>query len=326
MGHVGRLFPSLCVPYPPHKRLTTMPYLWMLTAAFSFATMGSLVRALADRTEWPIVLLIRSVIILLVVFGLARAAKVPLVFWKPRSLWIRSGAGSAGMLAGFYAMSHLPIADAITIIHMFPLWVALLSWPLFGHWPSIGVWLAIGLGIVGVVVLQQPQIRDGNLATLMAVVCSLAAAFALTGIHLLRHVDPRAVVVHFALVSVPVACVAILVICPSEFFNFRPNRITLLMLLGVGGCATIGQLSMTCAFAAAVPARVSVVALSQVAIAMLYDSLIWDRTFGSVDLFGIGIIVASTAWMMLQDVSNRYHRDSQVMSSTSSRHDRSRVV
>ena len=69
---------------------------------------------------------------------LARAAGVRLVLWRPRTLWIRSLAGSFSMVCTFYALTRLPVAQVLTVTQMFPIWVALLSWPLAGEAPGGG--------------------------------------------------------------------------------------------------------------------------------------------------------------------------------------------
>jgi drug/metabolite transporter (DMT)-like permease len=72
-----------------------------------------------------------------------------------------------------------------------------------------------------------------------------------------------------------------------------------LMLLGVGGTATIGQLLLTKAFAAGPPAKVSVVGLTQIVFSMCFDIVLWGRTFSPLTLAGMVFIIAPTAWVML---------------------------
>ena len=75
------------------------------------------------------------------------------------------------------------------------------------------------------------------------------------------------------------------------------------MLLGVGVSATIGQLLLTKAFTAGNAAKVSVVALSQVGFAMLFDLLFWSRSFSPFALAGMGLVIVPTAWLMWQEAS-----------------------
>ncbi len=71
------------------------------------------------------------------------------------------------------------------------------------------------------------------------------------------------------------------------------------MLSGVGLCATIGQIYLTKAFAAGPPAKVSVVALTQVVFALVLEKLFGDHQFGVVTLAGMVLVMAPTAWLLV---------------------------
>src|SRR5438034_7072386 len=70
---------------------------------------------------------------------------------------MRSIAGSISLVCGFYAMTHYPVSEVLTLTNMFPLWVAVLSLPLLGHWPSADVWPATLVGILGIVLIQSAE-------------------------------------------------------------------------------------------------------------------------------------------------------------------------
>ncbi len=199
------------------------------------------------------------------------------VVWRPKTLWVRSIAGSVSMLCTFYALPRLPIADVLTLANIFPVWVALLSWPLLREKPSGGVWMAIVCAVAGVALVQQPGGADANLGALVILFGSMATAVAMIGLHRLTGIDVRAVVAHFSAVATLFAA-ATFVLFPLKhpIVGYWDARI-LLMLLGVGVSATIGQVLLTKAFTSGNAAKVSVVALSQVGFAMLFDVLFWSR-------------------------------------------------
>lgn len=84
------------------------PYVWMLAGAFSFALMGALAHALHARADWTVIALARVAVPLVLSAVAAHAAGVPLVFWRPRSLWTRSLAGSVSLVCAFYALTTCP--------------------------------------------------------------------------------------------------------------------------------------------------------------------------------------------------------------------------
>jgi drug/metabolite transporter (DMT)-like permease len=55
---------------------------------------------------------------------------------------------------------------------------------------------------------------------------------------------------------------------------------------------------LTKAFALGAPAKVSVVALTQIVFVMLFEILVSQRSFDPVTLLGMSLVVAPTAWLM----------------------------
>ncbi|MGI6416568.1 MAG: DMT family transporter [Thermoguttaceae bacterium] len=274
-------------------------YLWMLVSAFSFATMGALAHALRDNLDWQIVALVRA-FVTLVVFGVAAVlAGVKLHFWKPRSLWLRSLPGGVSLVCTFFALAHLPVSIVITLTNIYPIWVALLSWPLLRQRPRKSVWLAVLAGIVGVALVQQPQAAAGNYAVLVAVLGSFTIALAMIALHRLQDMSTQVVVFHFSLVALMFALASMF--CFGQW-TVSPNVLfdgwVMLTLLGVGLAATVGQLFLTLAFAAGPPSEVAVVSLTQVLFAFGYDTLIWGYAFRAATLVGMALVVAPTLWFM----------------------------
>jgi drug/metabolite transporter (DMT)-like permease len=229
---------------------------------------------------------------------LARAAGARLVFWRPRILWLRSVAGSFSLVGTFYALTRLPVSDVLTLTQLFPVWVAVLSWPLLGERPGAGVWLAVLSGVVGATLIQQPHFAQRNFASLVALASSLSTAVAMLGLHKLNDIDHRAVVVHFSGVSLLFCAAAFALLGPGEAPVALPEGRGLAMLLGVGGAATVGQLFLTRAFAAGPPARVSVVGLTQVAFALGIDVGLLGEGVDWRKLLGVALVVAPAAWLL----------------------------
>jgi drug/metabolite transporter (DMT)-like permease len=270
----------------------------MLLACLAFAVMGTLAHALAGACDWQVIALARTAVALVVAALFARGAGVELVFLRPRALWMRSIAGSMSLVCTFYALTRLPVSHVLTLTNMFPIWVAVLSWPLLNELPGASVWLAVASGVSGVALVQQPHFAAGNLALLLALASSFFSAVAMIGLHRLQRLDVRAIVVHFSAVG--------LVFCLASFALFEHTHDfatvlsggTGLMLLGVGLSATAGQIWLTRAFAGGPPAKVAVVGLTQIVFALGFDVVFWGQQFDAATLGGIALIVFPTAWVM----------------------------
>lgn len=283
---------------------SVQPLLWMLAGSLAFACMGTLAHEASTVFPWPLVALARCIVPLVLVAALALAAGVRLVFFRPRILWMRSIAGSLSLVCTFYALTRpgVPVSDVFTVTNMFPIWVALLSWPLLGEIPSGGVWVSILAGLAGVALIQQPHLAEGNLAVVVALGASLTTALAMIGLHRLQGIDIRAVVVHFSMVSLAFALAAWWANgAPSPWPDGEsPALGWWLVLLGVGVVATFGQLFLTKAFTSGAPARVSVVGLTQVVFSLALESFLLQRRPSPWSLAGIPLVLAPTAWLLLR--------------------------
>ncbi len=290
--------------------LANRPYLCMVLGAASFAVMSTFVSIAGERCPWQLVAIVRSFLAMVFAGGWAVAAGVRLVWFRPPVLWIRSLAGSMALMSGFFSLTRLHTTEVLTLTNMFPIWVALLSWPLLGMRPERSLWLAVGCGVLGVFCLQQPQIAQGSYLWLIAFGSSFWSAIALLGLHRLAGLDTRAVVAHFSAVSMLASMVAWAVWPAGSVAASRPVEAEMAaagvwplagLLLAVGVTATIGQLFLTKAFATGHPGRVSVVGLSQVGFGMLIELVFRGRDFNALTVAGIVLVLAPTAWVILRE-------------------------
>jgi drug/metabolite transporter (DMT)-like permease len=274
----------------------------MLCGSLSFACMAVLASLLRDHCDWRITALARSGLATLfaVALCLHSRPRARLLLFRPGILWVRSIAGSVSLLCTFYAFTRLPVSDLLTLTNTFPIWVAVLSWPLLQEAPDRSVWLSVASGLVGVVLIQQPHFRAGNFATLLALFAAVSSAVAMLGLHRLHHLDPRAIVAHFSGVATLFVLLSFFLL-PGDIRFTQPlgtEPLVGVLLLGVGVTATIGQLFLTKAFTAGHPSRVSVVGLSQIVFAMVLERLIRPRDYDVETLAGMGLILAPTAWVL----------------------------
>jgi drug/metabolite transporter (DMT)-like permease len=280
-------------------------YLFMLLSSLAFASMGALSHLAGERCDWHLVAVARSSLAFVFTLALSLAAGVRLVLFRPALLWMRSVAGSLGVLFAFYALTHLPVSTALTLSNTVPVWVTLLAWPVLGQRPRASVWVAVVTGLVGIVLIQRPEAGVERLAAGLALANALSTSVSMIGLNRLGGVDARAVVTHFSGVAT-VFTVGFMLLSGGRV-DYAPlgDARTLALLLGVGLSATVGQLAMTRAFALGNPSRVSVVGLMQIVFALAFDLLFWRRQFGPLAVLGIALVVAPSAWLMLRSPLRR---------------------
>ncbi len=275
-----------------------MAYIWMLGSAFAFATMGALAHGLRENAGWEVIAFTRSAVVLAISGTLVMTSGVKIRFWRPWELWARSIAGSVSMLCVFFSLTRLPVSIVMTLMNLAPVWVAIASWFLLPQGRSKGIWIAIAFGLIGVFLVQQPQLARGNLAVLAPLASSFLLTIVMLSLHRVQDIDTRVVVFHYSVIAFLASLGVFVFSAVRTAPHVSTDWTTIWMLIGTGVAATLGQLLLTMAFASGPPAKVSVVGLTQVGMAMFYDIGIWGHEFGLLSLAGIVLVVAPTAWLL----------------------------
>ena len=159
---------------------------------------GAMTHALGARCDWMQIALVRALFMYVAILAVARVARVRLVVWRPRVLWVRSLAGTFSLFCSFYALTRLPVAEVLTLTNTYPIWIILMSWGAFGQRPAGRDLVAVACGMAGVALIERPRLGHDHVAALVALLSAFCAAVAMLGLHRLKDVDPRAVVAHFA--------------------------------------------------------------------------------------------------------------------------------
>jgi drug/metabolite transporter (DMT)-like permease len=279
----------------------------MLAGSFSFTGMAAFAKVLTEKCDWQAVAIARAGLVALMAAVMAYLAGAKLVFLRPRRLWIRSIAGSCSMLCTFYAFDRLPVADVLTLTNTFPIWVAILSWPLYGTPPNWKTWLAILIGVAGVVLVEQPHLEAANDGVFSALAAAGFTGVAMLGLHSLRGVDPRAIVVHFSSVATVITVIAYFVFERKPAAASPLETKALLQLLAMAASATAGQYFLTLAFGNGAPAKVSVVGLSQVVMGLVVGVWFWNHELNALMLLGTVLVIAPTAWLLTRPAAVDVH-------------------
>jgi len=101
-----------------------MQALWMLAAAFFFATMAVCVKFASVHFNSAELVFYRGLLGMFFMWALARTRGIPLATRFPGMHMWRSLVGVVSLGAWFYAIAHLPLATAMTLNYMSSVWIA----------------------------------------------------------------------------------------------------------------------------------------------------------------------------------------------------------
>jgi drug/metabolite transporter (DMT)-like permease len=269
--------------------------------------MASLSHMAAESCDWQLVVVARAVIAFFFAAIIAKAGRVKLDWRGSATLWVRSIAGSIGMIFNFYALAHLPVWDTLTLMNTSPFWLTLLFCLIFGQRPTIGVIWAVTTSVIGIVMIQQPHFQSGKFACLMALCGSFCTSVAMLGLNRLKNLDPRAIVAHFSGVASIVTTIFLLLTNRKDYSTQLGNKSVIPLLLLVGAVGVAGQIGMTRAFAKGHASRISVIALSQILFGLVFDVLFWNRSVNLISLLGMVLVITPTAWLILGKAPHQSH-------------------
>lgn len=162
----------------------------------------------------------------------------------------RGVVGTGGMGFGFYALTQLPLPEAIAINYATPLLIVVFSAIFMHERVRLYRWSAVLLGLVGVIIIIWPRLTlfSGGLsnpsgATLGALSALLACCFAATAMLLVRRLvqteRSATIVLYFSIVS------SIIGLMSLPFGWIMPSPEQLALLIGGGIAGGIGQILLT---------------------------------------------------------------------------------
>src|SRR5512140_2427224 len=132
----------------------------MLVAGLGFATMALFVKAGSAQFGAAELAFYRSLVTMLVAFGVLMATGRSVKSDHLGSHAIRGIMGGASLIGYFYGISQLPLATAQTLNYTSPLFLAIATVVVMGEKFSAWLIAAILLGFGGVALLLQPTFAE----------------------------------------------------------------------------------------------------------------------------------------------------------------------
>jgi drug/metabolite transporter (DMT)-like permease len=220
--------------------------LWLVAGSFIFTGVGVFIRLASAHLDSLQISFFRAA------FGLAFI--VP-ILWRQNlnpfasgRLWEhfnRAVMGTAAMVCGFYAISHLLLADATAISFSQPLFITMIAALLLREPVRWRRWSATIVGFAGVVIMMHPGPGTLQLASLVAVAAAFLSAMSIIYVKRLSESEPAvAILATFAVFS------TVLLLIPAIFVWRWPGPLDWVYLAAIGLLATIGQYFMVRAYEA----------------------------------------------------------------------------
>ena len=280
-----------------------MQALWMLAAAFFFATMAVCVKFASAHFNSAELVFYRGLLGMLFMWALARTRGVTLATRYPGMHMWRSLVGVISLGAWFYAIAHLPLATAMTLNYMSGVWIAtfLVGGALMlgkpgKNGPRQGpLVLAILASFGGVVLLLRPAMDQNQaFAGLIGLMSGLGAAFAYMQVMAIgRMGEPEIRTVFYFAGGTVVAGLIGMTVAGVSTWNWTHA----LWLPPIGILASLGQLAMTKAYSMSAnhggTLMVANLQYSGIVFAALYGLILFGDNIPWMGWAGMALIISS---------------------------------
>lgn len=222
--------------------------------------------------------------------GVFRTRQLPRYF-------VRSAIGVASMLCGFWALGHLPMAEAIALSYAAPLFVTIAAVFFLGEKVRMRRWSAVVIGFIGVLVIVRPGSATFSTGTLIALTGALLSAIVAVQIKQLSRIDAAdTIVLYTYLFWVPLSL-------PPALLTWEwPSGLAWLWLLLLGVFGTGGQLLWTRALKLGDISALQPISFLQLPLVALAAWLLFGETPTRYTIAGAAVILAANIYIAHREV------------------------
>ncbi|MDX8440444.1 DMT family transporter [Mesorhizobium australafricanum] len=214
------------------------------------------------------------------------------------------GVGAMGL--GFFALTRLPLPEAITLNYAQPLLVVVFSSIFLGETIRVYRWSAVAVGLAGVLVISWPELTllnsnegldDQEVLGVMAAL--IAAAISAVAMLLVRNLVQTEKTATIVLWFSSTASVLSLFTLPFGWQALTPMQAALLVFAGF--CGGLGQILMTAAYRHAEASVVAPFEYTSMILGVVVGYLVFDDVTSLNTLVGGAIVVAAGIFIIWRE-------------------------
>ncbi len=217
--------------------------------------------------------------------GILRTRKLPLYLF-------RCVIGMVGMLSGFWAIVHLPLAQAVALSYSTPLFVTIGAVLVLGEVVRLRRWSAVLIGFLGMLVIVRPGSDSFTAASLVAVLAAvMSASVAISIKFLARSEHPDAIVIYTTGLWVPMS------LLPALWVWETPDGLTWLWIVLSGFFGTAAHMAWTRALKLGDASMLTPISFLQILVVAVFAWWLFDERLDRYTALGALIIFASNVYI-----------------------------
>lgn len=259
--------------------------LFILISGLLFSIINALVKYY-DRIPALEIVFFRSLVSLMMSYYALQKKKVK-IFNKYTPLLISRGlSGAIALCLYFYTIQKIPLASAVTILYLAPIFTIILSSILLNEKPELRQIPFFIVSFIGALFLKEFDARVELTYFLMGLAAAFFAGLAYNFIRMLKgKADHHLIIFYFPLVTIPVVTPFVYPIWVS------PNWSELIGLILIGVVTQLAQVFMTKAYLFEKASKISHFSYLTSVYAYITGLIFFNESLGFMPLIGLILII-----------------------------------
>ena len=274
---------------------------WQVLSNLAFAVMAVAVKTVGQTIDSFEIAFFRCFFGLIFTLPfLFRAGRARFATTRMGAHFSRAALGVAAMFCGFYALTHLPLAEATTISFTKTLFTIPLAVLVFGevvHWRR---WGATAAGLGGVVLILRPQGGEFDQALMAALLAAALVAVIIVTIKSLARTEQAATILFYY--GVFSTCISLV----PALWDWRiPNPEECVLLAGVAILGVSGQFCNIRSYRLGEATAMAPFGYLRLIFAGFFGYILFAERPDLWMWIGAGIIIASTLYIAIQEARRK---------------------
>ncbi len=230
----------------------------------------------------------RSIVTFFISFYMVKKLKIKIINKHFKNLFLRGLCGAIALTLYFYTIQKMPLATAVTILYLAPIFTIILAIPMVGEYPNKKQWPFLFLGFLGAALLKGTDIRVSFTHFFMGLIAALFAGLAYNFIRTLKgKVDHNLIIFFFPMVTLPFCIPMMIPIWVT------PNLNDFLGLVTLGVLTQFAQVHMTKAYLLEKASNISHFSYLTSGYALVMGLLFFNEGVNLLSVIGLIVIVIS---------------------------------
>lgn len=264
---------------------------YMVAGAFFFSLMSLLVKLAGQRLPSQEIVLARSLVMAILSYAALRRRRIPVLGTRRRLLVLRGLLGFGALSCFYFALVHLPLADATVIQYTNPAFTAVFAVFVLAERMRRREVACLALTLLGVVLVARPAFIFGSgalpgMPTAVALLGAILSAAAYVVVRMLGSEHHLVVIFYFAVIS------SIGAVPGTLMHSVLPTGPELLLLGGVGVTTHLGQIFMTRGLHLERAGRATAAGLVQIVFAGVLGAIFFAQIPDPPALAGAALVIA----------------------------------